>query len=99
MVLDLIAATLAAGLTTHQIAANPEEETALSQVFIAIDPSTLGSGETDRLADAVVAHVTAGSGDTRYPGAGTLAVRERSRRDGVEVDPAIWAEVRAAAAG
>ena len=99
IVLDLIAATLAAGLTTHQIAANPEEETALSQVFIAIDPSTLGSGETDRLADAVVAHVTAGSGDTRYPGAGTLAVRERSRRDGVEVDPAIWAEVRAAAAG
>jgi 3-dehydro-L-gulonate 2-dehydrogenase len=99
IVLDLIAASLAAGLATYQIGPTPEEETWLSQVFIAIDPSTLGSGEPDRLADAVIAHVTAGPGEARYPGAGTLAVRERSLRDGVEVDPAIWAEVRAAAAG
>lgn len=98
VVLDLIAASLASGLSTHQIAANPEEETALSQVFIAIDPSTVGAGETDRLADAAIEHLTAGAGDARYPGARTLEIRARSLREGVEVDPAIWAEVRAAAA-
>jgi 3-dehydro-L-gulonate 2-dehydrogenase len=98
--LDLIAAALAAGRTTHQIARDPEGETDLSQVFIAIDPETLGAdGDVDRLADAAIAHLTAGPGDVRYPGARTLAVRARSLRDGVEVDPAIWAEVRAAAAG
>ena len=97
--LDLIAAALAAGLATHQIARHPDEETALSQVFIAIDPSTLGAGETDRLADAAIEHLTAGPGDARYPGQRTLEIRARSLRDGVEVDPAIWAEVRGAAAG
>jgi 3-dehydro-L-gulonate 2-dehydrogenase len=97
--LDLIAAALAAGQATHQIARNPEEESALSQVFIAIDPATLGHDDIDRLADAVIAHVTTGEGHARYPGARTLETRARSLRDGVEVDSAIWAEVRAAAAG
>jgi 3-dehydro-L-gulonate 2-dehydrogenase len=97
--LDLIAAALAAGQATHQISRNPEEETGLSQVFIAIDPGTLGSEQIDALADAVVSHVTAGDGGVRYPGERTLEIRARSLRDGVDVDPAIWAEVRAAAAG
>jgi 3-dehydro-L-gulonate 2-dehydrogenase len=97
--LDLIAAVLSAGHATHQISRNPEEETGLSQVFIAIDPTSLGPDEIDRLTDAVIAHVMDGPGDVRYPGARTLEVRARSLRDGVEVDPAIWAEVRAAAAG
>ena len=97
--LDLIAAGLAAGHATHQIPRNPEQETTLSQVFIAIDPSTLAHEDLDRLADAAIAHLTTGEGDVRYPGARTLDIRARSLRDGVEVDPAIWAEVRAAAAG
>ena len=95
--LDLIAAALASGLTTHQISRHPEEETSLSQVFIAIDPSSLGEAETDRIADAAIEHLTSGPGDARYPGERTLEIRARSLRDGVEVDPAIWAEVRAAA--
>lgn len=97
--LDLIAAALAAGLATHQISRHPEEESGLSQVFIAIDPAALGPGDVDRLADGVIEHVTAGPGEVRYPGERTLEIRARSLRDGVEVDPAIWAEVRAAAAG
>jgi 3-dehydro-L-gulonate 2-dehydrogenase len=99
--LDVIAAALAAGLATHQIARNPEEEAGLSQVFIAIDPAALGPAQddvTDRVADAVIEHLTAGAGTARYPGERTLEIRARSLRDGVEVDPAIWAEVRAAAA-
>jgi len=98
--LDLIAAALAAGQATHQISQDPEEETGLSQVFIAIDPASLGSdGDTSRIADAALEHLIAGPGTVRYPGAGTLAIRARSLRDGVEVDPAIWTEVQASAAG
>ena len=97
--LDALAAALSAGYATHQIPRNPEEETQLSQVFIAVDPATLGGEDLDRLADAAIVQLTTGEGDVRYPGARSLEIRARSLRDGVEVDPAIWAEVRAAAAG
>jgi 3-dehydro-L-gulonate 2-dehydrogenase len=98
--LDLIAAVLAAGRATHQIALDPEQETDLSQVFVAIDPATLAArGSTDAIADAAIAHLTSGTGEVRYPGAGTLAIRARSLRDGVLVDPATWAEAQASAAG
>jgi 3-dehydro-L-gulonate 2-dehydrogenase len=91
--LDLIAATLAAGQATHQIATEPELETGLSQVFLAFDPGRLGAGPTVSLADAAIAHLTAGAGDVRYPGARTLEIRTRSLREGVEVDAGIWEEV------
>ena len=98
--LDLIAAVLAAGHATHQIALDPEQETDLSQVFLAIDPATLGPHSSpDAIADAAIAHLTSGPGDVRYPGAGTLAIRARSLREGVLVDPAMWAEAQASAAG
>ena len=98
--LDMIAASLSAGQATHEIALNPELETRLSQVFIAIDPRTLGAdGDTDRIVDAAIAHLTAGEGAVRYPGARTLEIRARSLREGVEVDAAIWSEVQASAAG
>ena len=97
-VLDLVAATLAAGQATHQIVLDPEAETALSQIFIAIDPASLApDGDTDRLADAAVAHLTGGAGDVRYPGERTLETRARSMREGVEVDEAIWTEVQGSA--
>ena len=98
--LDLIAAALSAGHATHQIPQDPEQETALSQVFIAIDPASLSPGAgVDELANAAIAHLTAGSGDVRYPGARTLEIRERSLREGVEVDEVIWTEVQASAEG
>lgn len=98
--LDVIAASLAGGQATHEIAEDPEMETALSQVFIAIDTAAGGGQhEIDRIADAAVAHLTAGTGGVRYPGARTIAIRGRSRREGVEVDDVIWAEVRASAGG
>jgi 3-dehydro-L-gulonate 2-dehydrogenase len=98
--LDVIAASLSAGQATHQIPLEPELETGLSQVFIAIDPLTLGGEiDMDRIVDAAIAHLIGGAGDVRYPGARTLAIRARSLREGIEVDDAIWAEVQASAAG
>lgn len=93
-VLDVIAASLAAGHATHQIALDPEEETDLSQVFVAIDPTALGAaGDTDRIADAAIAHLTSGEGDVRYPGARTLETCAPSLREGVEVDEKIWRQL------
>ena len=100
LMLDLLAAALSGGRATHEIAADPELETALSQVFIAIDPSSLApQDETARIIDAAIAHLHAGDEHVRHPAQRTLETRARSIRDGVPVDPAIWAEVKALAAG
>jgi 3-dehydro-L-gulonate 2-dehydrogenase len=94
-VLDLVAAMLSDGHATHEIPADPEEESGLSQVFIAVDPAALSTGpDLDRMADAVIAHLHAGEGDVRYPGERTLATRERSLREGVLVDDDIWTAVK-----
>ncbi len=95
LVLDLVAALVSGGQATHQIPLDPELETGLSQVFIAIDPG----GSQDRLVDRVIAHLHTGDGDVRYPGERTLLTRNRNIRDGVPVDPAIWRDVQRPAAG
>lgn len=96
LMLDLLAAALSGGRATHEIAAGPEAETALSQVFIAIDPSSLSPWpERERVIDAAIAHLHAGHEDVRHPAQRALETRQRSLRDGVTVDPAIWAEVKA----
>jgi 3-dehydro-L-gulonate 2-dehydrogenase len=98
LMLDLLAAVLSGGRATHEIAADPELETALSQVFIAIDPASLSpQAETARIIDGAIAHFHAGE-DVRHPAQRALETRARSLRDGVTVDAAIWAEVKALAA-
>lgn len=95
LVLDLAAAILSGGLATHEIPLDPELETGLSQVFIAIDPASLSPGEDlDRIADRVIEHLHAGDGDVRYPGERTMATRRQSLRDGVPVDAGIWTAVK-----
>jgi len=89
IVLDIIAATLAGGCATHEIPSDPERETGLSQVFIAIDPSSIAGAEAERVADAVIASVQA-----RYPGERTLAARRQQLQDGIEVDDEAWAFAR-----
>ena len=86
IVLDIVAAALAGGRATHEIATDPEQETGLSQVFIAIDPASMAGGEVDRIADAVIASVQA-----RYPGERALAARNQHLREGIDVDDEAWA--------
>jgi 3-dehydro-L-gulonate 2-dehydrogenase len=95
LLLDLTAALLSGGQATHQIPLDPDLETGLSQVFIAIDPSLGGDVDRDRLADAVIAHVHAGEGAVRYPGERTLETLRDSLAHGVIVDPLIWDAVKA----
>jgi len=94
IVLDMMAAILSGGRATHQIPASPATETALSQVFIAIDVASVApAGAADAVADAIVEHLHSSSHDgedVRYPGERTLALREKNLINGVPVDPANW---------
>jgi 3-dehydro-L-gulonate 2-dehydrogenase len=91
IMLDMVAATLAGGLATHDIPREPERESSLSQVFVAIDPSRLGVDGT--IANAIVdyLHATpAGDAPVRYPGERTLETRRRNLAKGIPVDEATW---------
>jgi len=99
IVLDMVAAMTSLGNATHQIANDPLRETGLSQVFVAIDPRTLGDAERmDEIADGVVdsLHGTRASeagNPVRYPGENTMRLREENRRLGLPVDEAVWEEI------
>jgi len=86
IVLDAIAALLANGRATHEIPVHPEQETGLSQVFMAIEAdSAAGAGNAGRIADAVVEHLGA-----RYPGERTLETRQRNLAKGIPVETSDW---------
>lgn len=99
VMLDLIASMTSLGNATHQIANDPLRETGLSQMFIAIDPRTLGdAANLDQIADEVVASLhrsqAAEAGKpVRYPGENTLRLREENRKLGLPVDETIWDEI------
>ena len=69
----------------------------VGQLLIAIDPDAFAGRDLflDRL--AVLARTIEGDGAVRLPGSRRIALRERAERDGVAVDAALLAEVRALA--
>ena len=72
-------------------------------MFIAIDPEKLGGDAAlAQIADSVVEYVQGAEPDEagrtpEYPGQGAVRRRERQRREGIEVDDGVWAEVQALA--
>ena len=96
MVLDMVAAMMAAGNATHQLVADPLRETGVSQVFVALNPAALGDGaKTAEIADEVVASVhgcraAEAGAKVRYPGERTLRIREENRRLGLPVEAGVW---------
>jgi 3-dehydro-L-gulonate 2-dehydrogenase len=96
LVLDMIAMMLSGGRATHEITGGQADETGQSQVFIAIDP-TLGDAaeHVGAALDAIVADLHLAGESVRYPGERTLETRRVSMREGVEVEPSIWANVLA----
>jgi len=98
--LDLAAAMLSGGQATHEIPQESTRESGVSQVFIAIDPTALGSrDQLDRIAAGVLdslrnaAPLEAGR-PVRYPGEQTLHLREENMRLGVPVEPDVWNALR-----
>jgi len=100
LMLDMIAALLSGGSATFQIPAEPERETRLSQLFIAIAPHALGQiAGADTIADQILDYLHSpapASGEPiRYPGERVLRTRKENLQNGVPVEPTIWREVQA----
>jgi 3-dehydro-L-gulonate 2-dehydrogenase len=105
LMLDLIAALLSGGRATYQIPADSERENHLSQVFVALDPSSLhriGLGSTDvaaNIADEIIAHTQmprqSGGARVRYPGEQVLKIRSENMANGIPVEPSVWNKVKA----
>src|SRR5690348_3708686 len=96
LMLDMIAAMLAGGSATHQIPADSERETALSQVFITIAPSKVGGSQTvaEQIIDDLHKATACGDAPVRYPGEQVLKIRRENMERGIPVNAAIWEEVR-----
>ena len=99
LTLDLFAAMLSGGQSTHQLPLDPLRESGLSQFFLAIDPATFAdSAELFRIAEAVLTELHAAppldpDHPVRYPGEETLRLREENLQLGVPVDPALWQQL------
>ena len=84
--LDMMAAVLSGGRATHQIPAQPEQESGLSQVFIAADVSRLdAAGTAGETVNAILEDLQA-----RYPGERTLETRRQNLEQGIPVEPSIF---------
>ena len=103
LTLDLFAAALSGGNATHQISADPLRESALSQFFLAIDPTLLGPAAASKVDHAAQSLLEALHGaprtdpnkPPRYPGEETFRLRHENLQLGVLVDDDIWNEVKA----
>jgi 3-dehydro-L-gulonate 2-dehydrogenase len=96
LVLDMLAAMLSGGLATHQLPRDSARESGLSQIFLAIDPSSfVARPELDRIANGILDSLHAAvaidpAHPVRYPGQQTLRLREENLRLGVPVDRVLW---------
>ncbi len=101
VVLDLMAAMMTLGQATWQTSSVAVEETAISQMFLALNPAAFGEAEeAGRIADAIVASLhncapAKPGSKVRYPGEQTLKTREENMRLGLPVEPEVWTEIQA----
>jgi 3-dehydro-L-gulonate 2-dehydrogenase len=98
LMLDLVAGLLSGGQVTHQITADPEKESKLSQIFIAFDLRSLNdSVAAAELTDQVIQHLQATTGtreQVRYPGQRVLENRNENMEKGIPLEPATWQEIQ-----
>ena len=94
LVLDMIAAGLSGGSATHQIPPDPELETGISQIFIAINSAAMN---TTDIADQIIQNLQTSSADgeqIRYPGEKVSQTRKENMENGIPVDAAVWDQIR-----
>ncbi len=95
LMLDLLATVLSQGQSTGTVTKNGSES-GVSQIFIAIKPIGI---KTDALIEDIIAYTKSSrpekeGGAIYYPGENTLLTREKSLKEGVWVDEAIWEKVQ-----
>ena len=97
LALDLIAAALSGGRTTHSIGSVEERE--VSQVFIAISLANLPDREaieekiSAALADLKASEPLDPDNPVRFPGEKRKSLREENMREGIPVDEKIWEKI------
>jgi 3-dehydro-L-gulonate 2-dehydrogenase len=100
LVLDMLAAMLSGGRSAHEIPQEPTRESGVSQIFLAIDPSTFAApDELDRIATGILDSLRAAvpidpAKPVRYPGEQTRHLRQENLKLGVPVTPEIWAKLK-----
>jgi 3-dehydro-L-gulonate 2-dehydrogenase len=100
LVLDMLAAMLSGGQATHKIPRDSLHESGVSQIFLAIDPSTFATRpDLARIADGILESFHAATPidpakPVRYPGEQTLNLREENLRLGVPLDPEVWTKLQ-----
>jgi len=98
MILDMLATLLSAGNSTYKIGLK-KNETALSQVFMCIDPSTFSDTEIqENLLNEIIQFTHDGppmkmGNKTFYPGERTLSTRLKNQKEGMMVNSKIWEQV------
>jgi 3-dehydro-L-gulonate 2-dehydrogenase len=98
LLLDILAAVLSGGLSTHEIKSCNSEYN-VSQVFIAIDTSRLGNfpsiGKTvENIVNDLHKSVPSDAGSKiRYPGENVASIREENLRNGIPVMREIWEKI------
>jgi 3-dehydro-L-gulonate 2-dehydrogenase len=93
MVLDLAAAIISGGYTSREIGTHGAE-TALSQVFIAIDPSRyMSADQMEAMVEQSMDAHTGSNPGTRFPGQRSSSEGRVSREEGIEVPDALWEEI------
>ncbi len=101
LVLDMLAAMLSGGQATHQIPQIPNRDSGVSQIFLAIDPSSFAARpDLSRIADGILNSLREATPidpatPVRYPGEQTFQLREENLRLGVPVDPEAWSKLQA----
>jgi 3-dehydro-L-gulonate 2-dehydrogenase len=99
LMLDLLAALLSGGCATHQIPADPFQETGLSQVFLAFDLPLIDEKEArEQVINQIIEYVQSANSSTgervRYPGERTLEIRKENLEKGIPVETLIWQQVQ-----
>lgn len=98
LLLDIVAAILSAGLSTHEISQHNSEH-ALSQVFMAINLQELKNFKSiEASINNIVAgykqSIAAGDNEILYPGERVLRNREKNLKDGIPVAKKLWEEIK-----
>ena len=101
IVLDLVAAVLSGGRSTHGVGQLGSDEYGLSQMFIAMDASRIAGD--DYLTAAVNEALDNLHGSVPvdpakpvlFPGENSAAVRKANLANGIPVDDAVWAKIKA----
>lgn len=92
-ILDVLVTSLSGGQSVAHISKD-EKEYGLSQFFLCMDAAHIDQSAIDDIVNYTkneLVHTDANP--VRYPGENTLAVRQRSEREGVEVNDTIWQRI------